>query len=72
MGCAPAQRLFELVQVRKKPEVTAPRSYLDYTASVELSKVPNGVEIGFKRDAFSPIVWNALPEDENWFTANNG
>ena len=72
LGCAPAQRLFELVQVRKKPEVTAPRSYLDYTASVELSKVPNGVEIGFKRDAFSPIVWNALPEDENWFTANNG
>ena len=72
LGCAPAHRLFELVQVRKKPDVAAPRSYLDYTASVALSKVPNGVEIGFKPDAFSPIVWNKLPEDETWFTAENG
>ena len=72
LGCAPAHRLFELVQVRKKPEVDAPRSYLDYTASVALSKVPKGVAMGFKPDAFSPIVWNNLPEDETWFTADNG
>ena len=25
------------------------------------------VEIGFKEDAFSPIVWNELPESESWF-----
>ena len=71
LGCAPAHRLFELVSVRKKPEVAAPRSYRDYTASVSLSRAPSGVEVGFKRDAFSPIVWNALPEDEDWFTADN-
>lgn len=72
LGCAPAHRLFELVTVQKKPEIAAPRSYRDYNASVALSKVPNGVEIGFKRDAFGPIVWNALPDDEDWFTADNG
>lgn len=71
LGCAPAHRLFELVSVRKKPEVASPRSYRDYTASVSLSRAPSGVEVGFKRDAFSPVVWNALPEDEDWFTADN-
>ena len=72
LGCAPAHRLFDLVKVRKKPEIAVPRSYRDYDASVALGKVPQGVEIGFKRDAFSPIVWNKLPEDEDWFVADNG
>ena len=68
LGCAPAHKLFELVHVERKPEVKAPRSYRDYTATVALDKVPAGVDIGFKEDAFSPIVWNALPETESWFT----
>lgn len=72
LGCAPAHRLFDLVQVQKKPEISAPRSYRDYTARVALSKVPSGVEVGFKRDAFSPVVWNTLPENEDWFTSDNG
>ncbi|HBK03811.1 MAG TPA: type I-C CRISPR-associated protein Cas7/Csd2 [Clostridiales bacterium] len=72
LGCAPAHRLFELVKVEKKPEVTAPRSYRDYTAAVAPSRVPAGVEIGFKRDAFGPISWNALPAGEDWFEADNG
>lgn len=72
LGCAPAHRLFELVQVQKKPEVAVARSYRDYSASIAKNKLPAGVEIGFKRDAFSPIVWNNLPEDEDWFTESNG
>ena len=72
LGCAPAHRLFNLVKVEKKAEVCSPRSYRDYHASVALSKVPAGVEIGFKTDAFSPIIWNALPETEDWFEDANG
>lgn len=72
LGCAPAHRLFELVQVQKKPEVAVARSYRDYSASIAMNKLPAGVKIGFKRDAFSPIVWNNLPEDEDWFTESNG
>lgn len=68
LGCAPAHKLFELVKVMKKPEVETPRSYHDYNATVDLKRVPAGVEIGFKEDAFSPIVWNELPESESWFT----
>ena len=68
LGCAPAHKLFDLVQVARKPEVRYPRSYRDYTATVALDKVPAGVEVGFKPDAFGPIVWNELPADEGWFT----
>lgn len=68
LGCAPAHKLFELVHVARKPEVKYPRSYRDYIAAIELDKVPNGVEVGFKPDAFSPVVWNELPEGESWFT----
>ena len=66
LGCAPAHRLFELVDVHRKPNVEIPRSYRDYDAVVHLDKVPAGVEIGFQRDAFGPIVWGALPEQEDW------
>ena len=68
LGCAPAHKLFELVHVQKKPEVKYPRNYRDYLASIRLDNVPRGVEVGFKADAFSPVVWNELPADESWFT----
>ena len=66
LGCAPAHRLFELVEVHKKPGVETPRSYRDYEAVVHLDRVPEGVEMGFQRDAFGPVVWGALPEGEDW------
>ena len=68
LGCAPAHKLFDLVEVKKKEHVVYPRSYHDYTAAVHLNRVPKGVEVGFKEDAFSDIVWNHLPENEEWFT----
>lgn len=67
LGCAPAHKLFELVHVTRKPEVKYPRSYRDYTASIDLDHVPAGVEVGFQETAFSPIVWNELPKEETWF-----
>lgn len=67
LGCAPAHKLFELVKVQKKAEVEYPRSYRDYTASVDLHHIPNGVQIGFLNNAFDEISWDRLPEDENWF-----
>lgn len=67
LGCAPAHKLFDLVKVTKKAAVAYPRSYRDYDAVVKLDKVPSGVRIGFKPDPFSPIVWDALPDGEDWF-----
>lgn len=72
LGCAPAHRLFDLVKVEKKEGVGSPRSYRDYRASVALGKVPTGVEIGFKTDAFDSICWNTLPDTEDWFEVANG
>lgn len=67
LGCAPAHKLFELVEVQKKEEVAYPRSYQDYTAVVHTDRVPRGVEIGFQSTPFGEICWGHLPQDERWF-----
>ena len=67
LGCAPAHRLFDLVSVTKKKEVEYPRSYRDYDAAVHLNQLPDGVQIGFKTNAFGEISWDHLPADETWF-----
>ncbi len=69
LGCAPAHKLFDLVHVTRKPEIDAPRHYRDYQATVALDRVPAGVRVGFKTDAFGEIVWDRLPENEDWFRA---
>ncbi len=66
LGCAPAHKLFDLVKVAKKDNVNYPRSYRDYNAAVDMDKLPSGIQIGFKNDAFGPIVWDELPENEEW------
>ena len=43
LGNAPAHKLFDLVKVEKKPEVTAPRAYSDYLVTVYEGSVPAGV-----------------------------
>jgi CRISPR-associated protein Csd2 len=67
LGCAPAHRLFGLVKVEKNPNVEYPRSYRDYSAKINFDKLPKGVQIGFKQSSFEPIVWDKLPETEDWF-----
>ena len=72
LGCAPAHELFELVTVRKKAGLDCPpRSYRDYDAVIHLEglkKYP-GVRVGFQKYPFDEIVWDRLPEDEDWFRA---
>lgn len=67
LGRAPAQKLFELVQVAKKPGVEFPRSHWDYDAVINLSACPKGIEIGFL-DSYSQegIVWGKLPSTQTW------
>ena len=43
LGNAPAHKLFELVRVERKPGVTAPRSYGDYSVTVDEASLPQGV-----------------------------
>lgn len=44
LGNAPANKLFELVQIRKKAE-GAPRSFSDYEISVDSSRLPEHVQV---------------------------
>ena len=43
LGCALAHKFFDLVKVEHKDGVTAPRSYGDYTVSVDETHLPSGV-----------------------------
>lgn len=45
LGCAPAHVLFDLIKVEKKPEVVSPRSFADYTVTVDREKLPASVEL---------------------------
>jgi CRISPR-associated protein Csd2 len=45
LGCAPAHKLFDLIEVRKKEGVAAPRSFADYAVAVKRDEVPAGVEL---------------------------
>ena len=65
LGCAPAQRLFDVVKVNKKEDVEFPRSYRDYSMTVNMSGIPKGVEIGFASNITGNeiISWNKLPEE---------
>lgn len=44
LGNAPAQLLFDKIKVEKKPDVTAPRAFGDYTVTVD-SDMPSGIEL---------------------------
>lgn len=43
LGEAPAWKLFKLVDVQRKPEIAAPRSFEDYQFSVDTEHLPQGV-----------------------------
>jgi len=65
LGCAPAHVLFDLLQVRRKDGVEAPRSFADYKVSFNRGALPAGVSIGFAmpKPAGVEIHWNKLPRE---------
>lgn len=44
LGNAPAHKLFDLIRVQRKDDVIYPRAYSDYTVSVDLDKLPKGIQ----------------------------
>jgi CRISPR-associated protein Csd2 len=45
LGCAPAHELFELIEVKKRDGVEAPRRFADYDVTVHRDRVPAGVKL---------------------------
>ncbi len=45
LGSAPAHKLFDLVKIEKKPGVEVPRSYDDYTVTLDTAALPAGVTV---------------------------
>jgi CRISPR-associated protein Csd2 len=44
-GNAPAHKLLDLVRVERRPGIIAPRSFADYTVTVDKEGVPDGVTL---------------------------
>lgn len=65
LGCAPAYKLFDLLDVRRKSDVTAARAYTDYDIKLRLSELPAGVECGIKRSAFENVEWLTVHENKD-------
>ncbi len=47
LGCAPAHKLFDLVEVTKREGVETPRAFADYAVVFHQSRLPKGVEAQF-------------------------
>jgi CRISPR-associated protein Csd2 len=47
LGCAPAHKLFDLVNVKKQEGVLVSRSFADYRVVFNQSLLPKGVDVGF-------------------------
>lgn len=69
LGCAPAHKLFELVKISRNPEVEYARSYQDYTCTIRLDAVPDGVDLGFLDSPYGEISWGKLPDSSDWLCA---
>jgi CRISPR-associated protein Csd2 len=66
LGCAPAHKLFELLQIQKRDDVEAPRSFGDYRVVLHAGRVPRGVRVGFvvSGDGGTATVhWDRPPAD---------
>lgn len=62
LGCAPAYKLFDLLDIKRKDDVEVARSYKDYNIKLHLEDLPAGVECGFKTNAFSDVEWTDVRE----------
>lgn len=64
LGCAPAHKLFELVQVTKRDGVLVPTSYQDYECKIRLSDCPPGVCMGFVHPYTEGIEWGGCKKND--------
>lgn len=65
LGCVPAYKLYESVQIHKKDGIEYPRNYRDYDVAIDMTNMPKGVEVGFKYNPYDDVIWN-LSEKEDW------
>jgi CRISPR-associated protein Csd2 len=65
LGCAPAHKLFELVEIKKREGVKDPRSFKDYEVTFHKSQLPKGVQAGFVvtgEGGGAQIIWDEPPQ----------
>ena len=61
LGCASAGRLYSLITTKKRPDVVRADKFTDYQITIKASRVPRGVQLGFKD----------IGQDIHWYSAEN-
>jgi len=64
LGCAPAHKLFDLVQIKKRDGVEAARAFSDYQVTFRQSELPTGVQAGFLvtgEGGRAEVIWDEPP-----------
>jgi len=65
LGCAPAHKLFELLEVKKRDDIKdEARSFSHYDITLKKSILPKGVQIGFivsGENGKASLIWDNLP-----------
>jgi CRISPR-associated protein Csd2 len=65
LGCAPAHKLFDLVEPKKREDAKAPRVFSDYTVTFYKSRLPKGVQVGFLvpgEAGKTQVQWDEVPD----------
>lgn len=65
LGCAPAHKLFDLIQISKVEGIVSPRSFNDYTITYNASALPAGAQVGFAatgQGGSAEVIWDEAPE----------
>jgi CRISPR-associated protein Csd2 len=66
LGCAPAHKLFDLLEVEKRDSIVAPRAFGDYRIVFHGSRLPKGVQAGFAvmgEGGEATIHWDKPPQE---------
>ncbi len=64
VGCAPAHKLFDLIEIRAREGIGVPRSFADYSVTFRKSGLPAGVQAGFVvsgDNGGAELIWDAVP-----------
>lgn len=67
LGCAPAYKLFDMLEIKRKTDVKIARSYQDYDIHLRLDCLPAGVICGLKKSPYDDIKWLDVSTDCDLF-----
>lgn len=64
LGCMPAHKLYDMLQIKKKDGIEYPRKLDDYDIAMCIPENMRGIDIGIKENPFGDIIWKNESKEE--------